>query len=240
MAYVITRLCRDCVDTACAAVCPEPDCIVLHRPPDGASTLPNQLFINPDACVDCGACEPECPWEAIFPEDDVPAAFAADIALNAITAARPTSSSKRRRIRIQSQAPTRSTRTSAAGRSLPHPTKRRQRSMRSPRPAKRRGLGRGVCALQTRAPRQLDARRRSTTPESRARPGPDRRRPGRRRRPNRRPAETPPATSTRSSAAGARGSEAPARRPGRRRAQARRWPAQSRPTGRASPNDSTA
>ena len=89
MAYVITRLCRDCVDTACAAVCPEPDCIVLHSPPDGASTLPNQLFINPDACVDCGACEPECPWEAIFPEDDVPAAFAADIALNAITTARP-------------------------------------------------------------------------------------------------------------------------------------------------------
>ena len=89
MAYVITRLCRDCVDTACAAVCPEPDCIVLHRPPDGASTLPNQLFINPDQCIDCGACEPECPWEAIFPEDDVPAEFAADIALNAITAARP-------------------------------------------------------------------------------------------------------------------------------------------------------
>jgi ferredoxin len=89
MAYVITRLCRDCVDTACAAVCPCPDCIVVHRPPDGASTLPNQLFINPDNCIDCGACEPECPWEAIFPEDDVPAAFAADIALNAITAARP-------------------------------------------------------------------------------------------------------------------------------------------------------
>ena len=89
MAHVITRLCRDCVDTACVAVCPIADCIVLHRPPDGASALPNQLFINPEACVDCGACEPECPWEAIFPEDDVPAAFAADIALNAITAARP-------------------------------------------------------------------------------------------------------------------------------------------------------
>jgi len=89
MAYVITRLCRDCVDTACAAVCPEPDCIVFHRPPDGASTLPNQLFINPEACVDCGACEPECPWEAIALDDDVPAAFAEDIALNAITAARP-------------------------------------------------------------------------------------------------------------------------------------------------------
>ena len=89
MAYVITRLCRDCIDSACVEVCPEPDCIVEHRPADGASALPNQLFINPDQCIDCGACEPECPWEAIAPEDDVPRAFVADIALNAIAAARP-------------------------------------------------------------------------------------------------------------------------------------------------------
>lgn len=89
MTYVITRLCRDCVDSACVAVCPIPDCIVQHRPPEGAEALPNQLFINPDACIGCSACEPECPWEAIFPEDDVPAAFASDVALNAITAARP-------------------------------------------------------------------------------------------------------------------------------------------------------
>jgi ferredoxin len=89
MAHVITRLCRDCVDGACVQVCPIPDCIVEHRPPDGAPTLPNQLFINPDACICCSACEPECPWEAIFPEDDVPAAFAEDVALNALTAARP-------------------------------------------------------------------------------------------------------------------------------------------------------
>jgi ferredoxin len=89
MTYVITRLCRDCVDTSCASVCPKADCIVEHRPAGGASALPNQLFINPEVCIDCGACEPECPWEAILPEDDVPAAFAADIALNAIVAARP-------------------------------------------------------------------------------------------------------------------------------------------------------
>jgi ferredoxin len=89
--YVITRLCRDCVDSACVSVCPVPDCIVEHRPPEGTAVppLPNQLFINPDACISCAACEPECPWNAIFPEDDVPAAFAADVALNAITAARP-------------------------------------------------------------------------------------------------------------------------------------------------------
>ena len=89
MAYVITRLCRDCIDTACASVCPCPDCIVEHRPPDGVAALPNQLYIRPDVCIDCSACEPECPWEAIFPEDEVPAVFAADVALNAISAARP-------------------------------------------------------------------------------------------------------------------------------------------------------
>jgi ferredoxin len=87
--YVITRLCRDCVDGACVAVCPIADCIVEHRPKDRSSELPNQLFINPEACIGCGACEPECPWEAIFDEDDVPLPFREDIALNAITAARP-------------------------------------------------------------------------------------------------------------------------------------------------------
>jgi len=89
MAFVITRLCRDCVDSSCVPVCPVPDCIVEHRPPPGAAALPNQLFINPDACIDCGACEPECPWEAICEEGDVPAAFDDDVALNAIAAARP-------------------------------------------------------------------------------------------------------------------------------------------------------
>jgi ferredoxin len=89
MAYVITRLCRDCVDTSCVPVCPEPECIVEHRPPEGVAPLPNQLFINPDQCIDCGACQPECPWEAIFPEDDVPAPFTADITLNAISGMRP-------------------------------------------------------------------------------------------------------------------------------------------------------
>jgi len=89
MPYVITRLCRDCIDSACVAVCPEADCIVEHRPPPGTAALPNQLYINPSQCIDCAACEPECPWGAIFPDDDVPAAFAADVALNAISAARP-------------------------------------------------------------------------------------------------------------------------------------------------------
>jgi ferredoxin len=89
MPYVITRLCRDCIDSACVEVCPISECIVEHRPTAGKSELPNQLFINPDRCIDCAACATECPWEAIAAEDDVPRLFAEDISLNAIVAARP-------------------------------------------------------------------------------------------------------------------------------------------------------
>jgi NAD-dependent dihydropyrimidine dehydrogenase PreA subunit len=89
MPYVITRLCRDCVDGSCIPVCPASDCIVEHRPRDGQARLPNQLYINPDQCIDCGACEPECPWGAIALDDDVPPALAGDVALNALAAAHP-------------------------------------------------------------------------------------------------------------------------------------------------------
>ena len=70
MAYIITRLCRDCVDTGCVAVCPV-DCIYEYAGGNTAQ-FPNQLYIHPDECIDCGACEPECPVEAIFPEDALP------------------------------------------------------------------------------------------------------------------------------------------------------------------------
>ena len=73
MAYIITRLCRDCVDTACVAVCPV-DCIYRYSS-DDHETFPNQLYIHPDECIDCGACEPECPWQAIFEEVAVPEVF---------------------------------------------------------------------------------------------------------------------------------------------------------------------
>ena len=82
MAYVITRLCRDCVDGACVDACPV-DCILEHRHSDGPSTLPRQLFIDPDICIGCAQCEPVCPWEAIYEENEVPAAFEEDVALNA-------------------------------------------------------------------------------------------------------------------------------------------------------------
>lgn len=81
MAYVITRLCRDCKDLGCVEACPV-DCIVEHRPPSGASALPNQLFIDPGECIDCNRCAPECPWEAIYPDAEVPAVLAPDVALN--------------------------------------------------------------------------------------------------------------------------------------------------------------
>ncbi|NLN29340.1 MAG: ferredoxin family protein [Firmicutes bacterium] len=62
MAFVITEPCIGVKDAACVEVCPV-DCI--HEGED-------QYYIDPDECIDCGACEPECPVEAIFPEDEVP------------------------------------------------------------------------------------------------------------------------------------------------------------------------
>ena len=82
MAYIITRLCGACVDTGCVAVCPV-DCIYEHDGSD-RDTFPNQLFIDPEECIDCGVCEPECPWEAIFEDERVPTPFAADTELNRI------------------------------------------------------------------------------------------------------------------------------------------------------------
>src|SRR5437899_12831248 len=80
MAYIITRLCRDCLDTGCVAVCPV-DCIYEYTGADRAQ-WPNQLYIHPDECIDCGACEPECPWQAIYEEVAVPDVCKDDTKLN--------------------------------------------------------------------------------------------------------------------------------------------------------------
>ena len=82
MAWVITRMCRDCVDMACVEVCPV-DCIVQHKDKEAAPGYENQLYIDPEECINCGVCEPECPWEAIFEDEQVPAVFEADVAENA-------------------------------------------------------------------------------------------------------------------------------------------------------------
>lgn len=65
MAYVITSPCIDVQDQSCVEVCPV-DCIYFDEGED------RMLYINPDECIDCGACEPACPVSAIFAEDDVP------------------------------------------------------------------------------------------------------------------------------------------------------------------------
>ena len=66
MTYVIAEPCIDVLDESCVAVCPV-DCIHFDRGVD------RKLYIDPDECIDCGACEPECPVNAIFPEDALPA-----------------------------------------------------------------------------------------------------------------------------------------------------------------------
>ena len=62
MTYIIAEPCIDIKDRSCVDVCPV-DCI--HE----AGRI---LVIDPEECIDCGACEPECPVEAIFPEDALP------------------------------------------------------------------------------------------------------------------------------------------------------------------------
>ncbi|MBI5511038.1 MAG: 4Fe-4S dicluster domain-containing protein [Deltaproteobacteria bacterium] len=81
MIWAITRRCRDCLHTACVDVCPV-DCIYEYTG-DDRQTFPNQLYIHPKECIECGACEPACPWEAVFRVDKVPPAFQDDVALNA-------------------------------------------------------------------------------------------------------------------------------------------------------------
>lgn len=63
MAYVVTESCIKCKYTDCVSVCPV-DCFYEGK---------NMLVINPDECIDCGVCEPECPIEAIKPaaEDNI-------------------------------------------------------------------------------------------------------------------------------------------------------------------------
>ena len=63
MTFVVTENCIKCKYTDCVEVCPV-DC--FHEGP-------NFLVIDPEECIDCTLCEPECPVQAIYPEDDLPA-----------------------------------------------------------------------------------------------------------------------------------------------------------------------
>ena len=73
MAHVVCEPCVGCKYTDCVAVCPS-ECFYEGE---------DMLYIDPDECIDCEACVPECPVEAIFREDNVPEKWKGYIALNA-------------------------------------------------------------------------------------------------------------------------------------------------------------
>ncbi len=73
MAHVVTEPCLNCKYTDCVVVCPM-ECFYGDE---------RQLYIDPDDCIDCGACISECPVEAIFQDVNVPDRWASYIALNA-------------------------------------------------------------------------------------------------------------------------------------------------------------
>lgn len=73
MAYVVAEPCIKCKHTDCVAVCPV-DCFHEGN---------NFMAIDPDVCIDCGACVPECPVNAIFAESELPAKWAQYKDLNA-------------------------------------------------------------------------------------------------------------------------------------------------------------
>ena len=73
MAHVITQPCHDCKYTDCVVVCPV-ECFYEGE---------QMLYIHPGECIDCEACVPECPVEAIFAEPNVPAQWSGFIQINA-------------------------------------------------------------------------------------------------------------------------------------------------------------
>ena len=81
MPYVIGEPCIDIKDNSCVAVCPV-DCIYEYG---------RMRVINPEECIDCGACVPECPVDAIRPDDEVPEEWQEFIRINAAIADDPSS-----------------------------------------------------------------------------------------------------------------------------------------------------
>ena len=80
MSYIIGKDCVGCIDTSCVNVCPV-DCINGPIIVDGLGKevsamsdeekIGKQMYINPDVCINCGACEPECPVSAIYEDEDL-------------------------------------------------------------------------------------------------------------------------------------------------------------------------
>jgi NAD-dependent dihydropyrimidine dehydrogenase PreA subunit len=92
MAYIITEPCLGTCDISCVKVCPV-DCIQGPKSQREIEDVPHakrksvfakvQMFIDPEICIDCGACEPECPVKAIFEKDQVTQKWQGYIQLNA-------------------------------------------------------------------------------------------------------------------------------------------------------------
>ena len=73
MSYVVCEPCVGCKYSDCVAVCPV----------DAFREGKEMLFIHPDECIECSLCLPECPVDAIFPEQDVPSVWESYIVRNA-------------------------------------------------------------------------------------------------------------------------------------------------------------
>ncbi len=73
MTYIVTQHCVDCRYTDCVTVCPV----------DAFHTGERMVYINPDTCVNCDACVPSCPVEAIFSEETLPPQYQAYLEINA-------------------------------------------------------------------------------------------------------------------------------------------------------------
>ena len=74
MAYIVAEPCVKCKYTDCVAVCPV-NCFYEGE---------NSIVIHPEECIDCGACEPECPTTAIFEEDSLPEKWSVWVGINAV------------------------------------------------------------------------------------------------------------------------------------------------------------
>jgi ferredoxin len=79
--YIIAEPCIDIKDRSCVDVCPV-DCIHPRKDEAGFGTS-EMLYIHPDECIDCGACVPACPVEAIFALDETPEKWSRYITVNA-------------------------------------------------------------------------------------------------------------------------------------------------------------
>ncbi|MGF6415737.1 4Fe-4S dicluster domain-containing protein [Paraburkholderia sp. MM5482-R1] len=91
MTYIVGSGCDRCKYTTCVDVCPV----------DAFRETPTSLVIDPESCIDCGVCEPECPVEVIFSARDVPVGEAGAIELNRTMAAVSPSITQSRRERAR-------------------------------------------------------------------------------------------------------------------------------------------